>query len=149
MYAFSTISLASCWLGEPVATLLSMVNKRGHKQSLVHVFVAVDIWNKLESWEALPWELEEFHLTKPLSSLSSNALSLPDSKISWLFKSRRRRATFIVNRPGIKIGHQHRPQLKTGQSVTTPQQRVKKPTMITSGRGIEKTLSNNEGPTRR
>lgn len=54
MYAFSTISLASCWLGEPVATLLSMVNKRGHKQSLVHVFVAVDIWNKLESWEALP-----------------------------------------------------------------------------------------------
>lgn len=36
----STISLASCWLGEPVATLLSMVNKRGNKQSLFHVFVA-------------------------------------------------------------------------------------------------------------
>lgn len=67
MYAFSTISLASCWLGEPVATLLSMVNKRGNKQSLFHVFVAVGIWNKLKSWEALPWEVEEFHLTKPLS----------------------------------------------------------------------------------
>ena len=89
----STISLASCWLGEPVATLLSMVNKRGNKQSLFHVFVAVGIWNKLKSWEALP---EEFHLTKPLSSLSSNALSLPGSKISWLFKSRRRRAAFLV-----------------------------------------------------
>jgi hypothetical protein len=26
-----------------------MVNKRGHKQSLVHVFAAVGIWNKLVS----------------------------------------------------------------------------------------------------
>lgn len=147
----STISLASCWLGEPVATLLSMVNKRGNKLCLFHVFVAVGIWNKLKSWEALPWEVEEFHLTKPLSSLSSNALSLPGSKISWLFKSRRRRAAFLVNRPGKKnrastsASAEDRP---IRDNPTTKSEKTDYDNIRERNRE-DLCLSNNEGPTLR